>query len=135
MTPKQRAVSEAATDFLFDWLTRPENDVRARDYLDAGAGAVLGGKVRLVASSRLPESLPPDVSQALLSVTATRLSNSFGPDAPDSAYPEGTWAGYAGLRVGILVDYYALADRLLRRFVPEYVPVELPGFDEDDPEA
>jgi hypothetical protein len=68
-------------------------------------------------------------------VTATRFSRSFGHDPPDETYPEGTWAGYAGLRTGGMVDYFSLADRLLRHIVPEYVPGELPRIDGEDDAA
>jgi hypothetical protein len=95
-----------------------------RNYLEKGAAYILSGRVRLTESTRIPEGEQISSSDGLLSTTATRLSLSFGADAAEQMYPMDTWAGSVGYSIGVMVDYFALADRLLREYVPEYVPSE-----------
>jgi hypothetical protein len=122
-----KAMREWATDRLYNWLTDPAHRSRLEEYLDRGAAAALGRKVRLRKSSRIPEGSDPTLSDNLLSLTAMRLARSFGEDASPEMYPSDTWAGQAGFALAMTIDYFALADRLLREFVPEYVPSEASG--------
>src|SRR5262245_44319458 len=124
---RNRALREFATEQLFSWLTQEEQATDVEMSLGIGAGGILAGKVRLVKSTRIPEGAEATTSDGLLGLTAVRLARSFGEDAPGHVYPEGTWAGSVGYVMGLLVDYVALADRLLRKFVPEYVPSEAAG--------
>jgi hypothetical protein len=129
---KVRVLRRYATDTLFKWLTDSDQEGQARSYIEKGAGLALGKKVRLVESSRLPEAAEPSMSDSIMGVTATRLAHSFGEDAADDMYPSGTWAGRAAFGLALFVDWHDLADQLLRRFVPEYVPSETRGVGDDD---
>jgi hypothetical protein len=136
---RARILREYATEELFRWLTEEGRKDRVRDYVEKGAAAALKGRVRLKAASYLPEGEAASLSDNLRGLTATRLSRSFGEDAPSHVYPtedDGfTWAGHAAFGLGMMVDYFALADRLLRRYVPEYVPSETHPVDLEQPPA
>jgi hypothetical protein len=128
---KLRVLTEYATNLLFDWLTKPENEAKTRDFLNRGASPVLRKKVKLIPPS-VPEGADDVMSQTMLTVAAAMLSNSFGIDAPDATYPMDSWAGTAALCLSFLIDFQSLADRLLSRYVPEYVPGELPRVEAED---
>jgi hypothetical protein len=79
------------------------------------------------------------LSQNLLCITTTRLNHSFGADG--NCYRDlEAWPDWCGFSLGLCVNYHQLADRLLRRYVPEYVPSEAvspklhPEEDEQGPE-
>src|SRR5262245_4331815 len=119
---KIRVLREWATEELYPWLL--EHEPAMVEFLAEGAGLALTERVRLKGST--------GVSHTMLSVTALRLRRSFGEEAAAEMYDLDTWAGSAGFAVGFLVDYEVLADKLLCRFVPEYVPRETRIADEEN---
>jgi hypothetical protein len=146
------------------WCYLNYDDDRIREYILQGAELAMSDRVRLAQASYLPEpedepepeegepknTTPPgeapapaaprkskySESQNLLSLTATRLASSFGEDAKCYGNLE-TWPEFAAYNLGLEVNFHQLADRLLRKYVPEYVPSEAtlpeyPGADDDD---
>jgi hypothetical protein len=132
---RTEAVQEFCTNTLFDFLTSDLHERKTLEFLEEGAGLALGKRVRLTGEGvisggevtfRREGEGSFSVADNLLHVTRTRLAHSFAEDSPDAA-EEGTWAANAAFACGIMVDYSALADRLLRKYVPEYVPPEVGG--------
>jgi hypothetical protein len=108
------------TSLLFEYLTKGD---RGRGYVEEGAAAVLSGKIRLQDSNYVPPEKMGEPSQNLLCLTATRLNRSFGEDG-DCYGDLDKWPHWCAFGIGLQVNYHQLADRLLRKYVPEYVPSE-----------
>jgi hypothetical protein len=108
------------TALLFEYLSEKD---RAREYVEEGAEAVMSGKIRLQDSNYVPPEKMGELSQNLLCLTATRFARSFGEDG--NCYRDlKAWPDWCGFSLGLAVNYHQVADRLLRRYVPEYVPSE-----------
>jgi hypothetical protein len=122
---EQQAWSRACTSSLYSWLTRPKQRGRVRKYVQQGVQLVRSGRVRLKESTGLGvtdgDASP---SEAALSVTATRLLRSFGPDSDCFGDLE-TWPEFAAFKFAWGVDFTALAHRLLCEMVPGYEPGEV----------
>jgi hypothetical protein len=135
MDERSKVVRAWATDELYRWLTAPSRLHRSHKYVEDGAQLILSGRISMGTSKVIDFSTgeskdrfggPPNLSEAALSLTATRLARSFGEDSDLYSDLE-TWPESVGYTVGLVVDYSALADRLLRQLVPEYVPGEVRG--------
>jgi hypothetical protein len=123
-----------ATDELYEWLTKEKNEARTLQYIEESAALAMGGKIRQTGASYIPEGDKATLSDNIRGVAAIRLARSFGEDASDETYDMKTWAGAAGYHLGLMVDYYVLADRLLRKFVVEYVGSEAHSVEPEEDE-
>jgi hypothetical protein len=108
------------TSLLFEYLIDKD---RGREYVEEGSAAVLSGKIRLQDSNYVPPEKMSDPSQNLLCFTATRLNHSFGEDG-NCYHDLKAWPDWCAYGIGLCVHYHQVADRLLRKYVPEYVPSE-----------
>jgi hypothetical protein len=122
MSEMTKVLQVWATDELYSYLTATDRIDRARDYVQEGAQLVLSGRVRLKDSTRFGDKA--NLSEQAQSVTALRLTRSFGVDA-DCYGDLDTWPQHIACGLGMIVDYNDLADRLLQRLAPEYVPGEV----------
>jgi hypothetical protein len=111
-----------ATDTLHRWLTDKGRVKQTRAYLEEGTQLILSGRVKLTESTKFGTNA--NLSESAQSVTALRLTRSFGEEGNCYGDLE-TWPECAAYGLGLMVDYFALADKLLRQFVPEYVPGEV----------
>jgi hypothetical protein len=123
------------TWLLFAHLTSDDDVARDQTAKMANHALTAGGEVE--AKFKLPAGRGVNRSQVLLCAFARWLDKTYGMKAPLYDRVEG-WLQLAALAVGSAVDYFQLADRLLRKYVVEYVPGEAvlpedvdPGEDED----
>jgi hypothetical protein len=118
-----------ATETLHRWLTKEERAESTREYVQEGAQLILSGRVKLTESSKF--GTDPNLSESAQSAVAMRLARSFGEEGNCYGDLE-TWPEVAAYGLGNMVDYFALADKLLRQYVPEYVPGEVRDTGKED---
>jgi hypothetical protein len=122
---------EYVTDLVYDRLigggdeVLPERDRKAdakkfRKHIEMAADEVLSGRAHLADMPSIPDG-EPTLSDKLRYWTAGRITYWFG--LHHEEYDAFFFAG--------LIDCDSLADRVLRRYVPEYVPSE--AHDTEDP--
>jgi hypothetical protein len=115
---------------LYAWLTGADTQGEMRRFLKMVARRVLAGELRLPKSARIPNVDKATPADTILGLTAVVLSRAYGEEAREEVYDLKTWVGTGAIQLGLMVDYDELANRLLRKHVPEYVPSEAHGVGE-----